>query len=326
MLAALLLVIALPSPAAAAAAAAAPATAEQQHRQLVTEGFTVVRNVLSPARLAEIRRVSHELVASNETAHLQEDKFTGSLIPVSKDAAFAALISDATAIAALESVGATHMKWMSGFVISKPPHTPSLGWHQDGWYWEDEQAAYGQPAAQLFAMYYLTDTSVQNGCLRVLPGTHRKEHELHSQLGKAHSGEVRSGQNSRWQDKPEHRDVEGESVAVPVQAGDMVIGDARVLHGAFPNQSDERRTVITIWYTASNQSAGFLDGVAQLHLHQCGELYTGWDAAAMEKMKPLLPDPRGLSTTDRPEMSEEFNHNLGFMRRTPQWAGSKGEL
>jgi hypothetical protein len=33
-----------------------------------------------------------------------------------------------------------------------------------------------------------------------------------------------------------------------VRAGDVVVGDARLLHSAHANRSGERRTVLTIWY------------------------------------------------------------------------------
>ena len=39
-----------------------------------------------------------------------------------------------------------------------------------------------------------------------------------------------------------------DEVDVPVRAGDLVIGDARLLHAAHPNRSDQRRTVLTLWY------------------------------------------------------------------------------
>ena len=40
----------------------------------------------------------------------------------------------------------------------------------DGWFW-DEDVAYAKYPVQLFAMYYLTDTRRENGCLRVIPGS-----------------------------------------------------------------------------------------------------------------------------------------------------------
>ena len=44
-----------------------------------------------------------------------------------------------------------------------------------GRYW-DEATAYGEAPVQLFAMFYLTNTSRDNGCLRAIPGSHRRPH------------------------------------------------------------------------------------------------------------------------------------------------------
>ena len=84
-------------------------------------------------------------------------------------------------------------------------------------------------------MYYLTDTTPENGCLRALPGTHRSQHRLHAELGLAHSDDVRSGDTeeeaqARVAASPAHATQPGE-VHLSVNAGDVVIGDARVLHG-----------------------------------------------------------------------------------------------
>ena len=35
---------------------------------------------------------------------------------------------------------------------------------------------------------------------------------------------------------------------MPVQAGDLVIGDSRLLHSAHPNGSPHRHTVIVLWF------------------------------------------------------------------------------
>ena len=55
------------------------------------------------------------------------------------------------------------------------------------------------------------------------------------------------------------------AVDVCVQPGDVILGDARLLHAAHPNHSAERRTGITLWYIA---------GWAQVH---CIPLRCVWD-------------------------------------------------
>ena len=39
-----------------------------------------------------------------------------------------------------------------------------------------------------------------------------------------------------------------DQVDVPVAAGDVVVADARLIHGAYPNRSDAERTNITLWW------------------------------------------------------------------------------
>ncbi|MDE0080616.1 MAG: phytanoyl-CoA dioxygenase family protein, partial [Caldilineaceae bacterium] len=95
-----------------------------------------------------------------------------------------------------------------------------------------------------FLMYYLVDTSIENGCLRVIEGSHRKRHPIHDAVHTTHSeelGRAADPYNPAYQPVPEDK-------AVPVRAGDLVIGDARLLHGSFSNRTEERRTVITLWY------------------------------------------------------------------------------
>ncbi len=35
---------------------------------------------------------------------------------------------------------------------------------------------------------------------------------------------------------------------MPMRAGDALIGDARLLHAAHANESDTRRSLVTLWY------------------------------------------------------------------------------
>ena len=93
-------------------------------------------------------------------------------------------------------------------------------------------------------MYYLVNTNRNNGCLRVIPGSHRNRHVLHDIEKKDLYGEVSRGTDL---DHPALQHAEGE-IDVPVTAGDLVIGDSRLLHSAHANQSSQRRTVLIIWY------------------------------------------------------------------------------
>ena len=292
----------------------------EERDTLERDGFVVLKNVLGSDMLKRVNDTSNILIESDKYKHLQIDKYTGSLIPLSKSSNYAELIAHDRVLDIIrDTLGFSDIRWMSGFLISKPPKGPSLGWHQDSWYWDDDKA-YETSPAQLFAMYYLTDTRVANGCLRVIPGTHIKKHRLHDELGRAHSNEVRSKSDGEipFREKTEHMRT-SDCIDVGVKAGDVVIGDARVLHGANENLSDERRSLITIWYVVDfdGQSENFKEGVKKLHETQSHEIVL-WDKEFKDLISPLLPGPSEERASGSPSHEvDEYNHNLDFMVRDP---------
>ena len=171
-------------------------------------------------------------------------------------------------------------------------------------------------------MYYLTDTTRENGCLRAIPGSHRREHALHGLLGAAHSEAVRA--DAEWRDAPAHRSWPDE-VDVAVNAGDLVIGDARLLHSAHPNESADRRTVVTIWHMPdyASHSRTMRDRTERLHLQLAAELYTEWPPASLEAA--YLPISDSVDVVKRRQLQaqelerDEFDHSLDGMVRTPGW-------
>ena len=211
--------------------------------QLLRDGYCVLEQILSPEMLERVRVASDDLIAAQPAEHFDRYKSTGSMISVYDDPFFAELVAYRPALDALDSLGFPDSRWTSGFVISKPGHSPPLFWHQDWWAWNDP-VSYTDLPLQLFLMYYLVDTSIENGCLRVIAGSHRKRHRIHDTVHTTHNEELSRAtdpSNPAYQPMPEDK-------AVPVRAGDLVIGDARLLHGSFPNHTEERRTVITLWY------------------------------------------------------------------------------
>lgn len=214
-----------------------------KRRQLENDGFCILENIINAQMLAQLRRVTDEMLARQESAHFEENRSQGSLISVFEEPFMAQLVVYAPMLRALKRLGFEHPKWGSGFVISKPPQSPPLFWHQDARFW-DHPISYTPQVIQCFTMIYLVDTSVQNGCLRLIPGSHLRRHALHDALPKAHGealGRVQEPTHLAFQR------AAGE-IDVPVKAGDVVMGSARLLHAAHGNASQQRRTNITLWY------------------------------------------------------------------------------
>ena len=177
-------------------------------------------------------------------------------------------------------------RFSSGYVISKPPGGPALFWHQDWWGWQHPISREDR-IAQVALFLYMTDTTRRNGCLRLVPGSHRSRHALHD-LVDAHDptlAEVKNPDDDAFASHPDEVDV-------PVAAGDVVVVDARLIHGAHPNRSEEERTNITLWWHPDYESAaGLAPGPHLAGLRTRGDRYRYRSAAA--SLRPdTWPEPQ----------------------------------
>ena len=213
------------------------------HRQnFLEDGYCVFENVFRNDDLDIIKNVSQKALSDLPLSHREKNKSQGSLILVANFPEFSHLIAHPVLLKVFSILGFDDTRFSSGYIISKPKKSPALFWHQDWWGWGDP-VSYSEQIAQVFVMIYLQDTNKSNGCLRVLPGSHRKIHGLHKNE-KAHTESVSRVENP---DDPIYRNMDGE-IEISVNFGDVVVGDARLLHGSYPNNSDEERTLITLWY------------------------------------------------------------------------------
>ncbi|MDE0555181.1 MAG: phytanoyl-CoA dioxygenase family protein, partial [Candidatus Poribacteria bacterium] len=161
---------------------------KEKYDQLIADGYCVVENVLKEKMLARLRTGTDELLDRQTEDERAAHRSSGSMISVYMHPLFAELVAYPRALQALEALGFLRPKWSSGYVISKPPQSPPLFWHQDWWGWDDP-CSYTALPQQLFLMYYLVDTTPDNGCLRVIGGSHLNRHPLHDILPSAHGEE-----------------------------------------------------------------------------------------------------------------------------------------
>ena len=256
-------------------------SAEHRWDQLIEEGYCLFEGVLDGIMLERLRQVTDWLLDAQTAEDSAAQRSTGSMISVWEDPLFAELVSYPRSLEALRSLGFLRPKFSSGFVIGKPPHSPALFWHQDWWGWDD-QGSYTPLPQQLFLMYYLVDTTPENGCLRVLAGSHLKRHPVHDITPDAHTDELRRVEDPAH---PAYRPAPGE-LSVPVRAGDLVVGDSRLLHSSHSNSSEGRRTVITLWYHPLFQLLS--DGL-RAHIGRPRAQPESWPSQAWDRVTPLLP-------------------------------------
>jgi ectoine hydroxylase-related dioxygenase (phytanoyl-CoA dioxygenase family) len=108
-------------------------------------------------------------------------------------------------------------------------------WHQDGHYWPI------RPLATCTVWVALDDSTVENGCMRVIPGSHRGrrlyEHFRDDRDGLTLNRAIAAGQFD-----------ERTAADVALRAGEMSLHDIYLIHGSRPNRSTRRRAGVAIRY------------------------------------------------------------------------------
>jgi phytanoyl-CoA hydroxylase len=130
----------------------------------------------------------------------------------------------------------------------------AVPWHQDKSYWPD---ANSNPVITVWIP--LVDSTLENGCLHLIPGTHR--HKLES-FGR----EGYSGTSYLETDQSVVKAAAGKSkiIELPVPAGSAILFNDRLLHMSTPNNSDHVRWSVDLRYQPTDQDpmpqygAGFL--------------------------------------------------------------------
>jgi non-haem Fe2+, alpha-ketoglutarate-dependent halogenase len=110
-----------------------------------------------------------------------------------------------------------------------------VAWHQDVTYWGLE------PPLAVSAWYAVDDADMENGCMRVIPGTHSgiREHGTSDRAGNLLSIN---------QEVPVTPEEEERAVDVVLRAGEISLHHGTLIHGSNPNRSARRRCGMTIRY------------------------------------------------------------------------------
>jgi hypothetical protein len=211
---------------------------------LFERGYAQVGNVLDASALASCRAIAERLGATLASSEYRSAHASiGSLLDLLLEPDVVDLITWPRTFGALGALGFPDPRFIHGILFDKAPHTPPTFWHQDGTSW-NHPASYAAAPQELILIYYLVDTAPHNGCLRVIPGSHRRRHPLHDWLANSPTEDLRRMADAG---SPAFRSFP-EEVALPVRAGDVIILDSRLLHAAHANDSTARRPALSLWY------------------------------------------------------------------------------
>ena len=119
-------------------------------------------------------------------------------------------------------------------------------WHQDHGVVTDE----ADDTNMITTWFSLTDTPVESGPLRVVPGSHRDGLLTHCNDYEGNGPEFRGRQI------PERLFENDEAVPLPTRRGDVVFLHKQLVHGSLANVSDNIRWSFDLRYNPTGQNTG----------------------------------------------------------------------
>ena len=197
------------------------------------EGYVIPRWRLPGALLKQMRADLDDLLAANPT--LGRDSMVcphivhGGTQGLRGDACWLehARIPDVLDLVE-QLIGPDFLLWGTT-VFGKPAGTGKrIPWHQDGEYWPI------RPLATCTAWIALDDATLENGCLRVIPGSHRERRVRHHQQNDSPALAL-----NQELDASEYN--EREAADICLEAGQISLHDVYLVHGSEPNMSAKRR-------------------------------------------------------------------------------------
>jgi non-heme Fe2+,alpha-ketoglutarate-dependent halogenase len=204
------------------------------------DGYLKGIRVFNPEEISGIGRYFDELLArtlaaggdsySISTAHLRH----GRVYDLLTDPRIVACVSDL--------LGGNVIAWGSHFFCKMPGDGKRVSWHQDASYWPLT------PSKAITAWLAIDDATVENACMRFIPGSHCLGHLTYT-LSENDEANVLNQTVA---------DVErlGQPVDVELKAGEISIHSDLLLHGSEANQSSRRRCGLTLRYCPADVRAG----------------------------------------------------------------------
>jgi len=191
------------------------------------DGFLVLEGLFDSATLAEMRARLALLPGGGET---------GVFVGVTGcDPWFRRVQSDPRLVDALTALVGPDLEFLSDKLVMKSATVDFASpWHQDWPYWRG--------AHKVSVWIALDDATIENGCLRLLPGSHRRLLE--------HGG-IQDGPGFVNRIAPDQLD-ESRAIDAEMQAGSALIFSDLAVHSSRPNRSGKsRRSLISTYRNAA---------------------------------------------------------------------------
>ena len=177
------------------------------------------------------------------------------------------LVHDPRILDAVESVlGPNLLCWGSSLFVKEPNDPAYVAWHQDSYYWGLD------PADVLSAWVAFAPSTIENGAMQVLPGSHKDRQFPHAKSPPGSTNMISSGEEMAVAVD------EGRGVSLLLDEGEMSLHHVNIVHGSPPNRSSGRRYGYAIRYVAA-------------HVRQRGDMPTAILVRGKDDYGYFAPDP-----------------------------------
>lgn len=209
-------------------------------RDYAERGITIPKYRISKERLALTRAGLERCISANPnvrpehlvSVHIANNEAEG----IVGDEAFLELAKDPGILDCVEQlIGPNIILWGCQAFCKPKGDGMEVPWHQDGQYWPI------RPLATCTVWIALDDVTLENGCMRVIPGSHSQRKVYTHHKDDRDKLVLNKAVESEWAPEQDAFDV-------VLEAGQMSMHDVYLIHGSRPNTSSERRAGVAIRY------------------------------------------------------------------------------
>lgn len=194
-----------------------------KHQLFVPEKMQGLQTIFEEHLAAKGSKLSDEL----DTPHFRDERLLDYLL------------SDEVLDLVEPFIGPNIGLFSSHFICKDPYVGRATPWHEDSAYWKGRADRYDHIITVWLA---LDRSNRENGCMRVIPGTHMNgfsDYEAVDTANNTFSTQIKNVNES-------------DAVYFELETGECSLHDSRIIHGAEANKSPNRRCGYTMRYFSTN--------------------------------------------------------------------------
>ncbi len=202
--------------------------------EFAQHGFTIIKNLFSLEEVSRLKQDAGTIISGQEDVGK-----TGVFLGLTaRSESFKQAAAHPVLVNALQDIIGSHVVFMNDKLVFKNASTEfGSPWHQDYPYWEGSH--------KYSVWIALDDASKENGCLRIVPGSH---------LFGAVSHGAESSDGHGFNNRLHQEDIDEHMVIdLPAKQGDAIIFHDLLYHASYPNISGADRWALISTYKDGTQ-------------------------------------------------------------------------